>query len=178
MDSTNICKLIYRNLYCSRELEALTSMVLKLYSEKLSGFLTMMNEVKTILSLLSIESSKHAEMIDLILRFFEFNERVNNCDQIVGEPWNVLQNLIISINEGTPMDLHEFINKQKWVENAIGEETYHKLLMPLVSRSIQLGCLEEHRANIVIDVLSKLKQDEEWHEELLKKLTYLKTPSQ
>ncbi|MEM1595557.1 MAG: hypothetical protein QXS24_00175 [Desulfurococcaceae archaeon] len=76
------------------------------------------------------------------------------------------------------MDLHEFINKQKWVENAIGEETYHKLLMPLVSRSIQLGCLEEHRANIVIDVLSKLKQYEEWHEELLKKLTYLKTPFQ
>ncbi|MEM3912741.1 MAG: hypothetical protein QXW93_04720 [Desulfurococcaceae archaeon] len=64
------------------------------------------------------------------------------------------------------------------MENAIGEETYHKLLMPLVSRSIQLGCLEEHRANIVIDVLSKLKQYEEWHEELLKKLTYLKTPLQ
>ncbi|MEM0030779.1 MAG: hypothetical protein QXV48_00415 [Desulfurococcaceae archaeon] len=108
MDSTNICKLIYRNLYCSRELEALTSMVLKLYSEKLSGFLTMMNEVKTILSLLSIESSKHAEMIDLILRFFEFNERVNNCDQIVGEPGmscKILSLVLMKVLQWTCMNL-------------------------------------------------------------------------
>lgn len=170
----NICSLIRRNLYCAREMELMASMLLKHYAEGLNSSAPGMREAKVVLLFLAIESEKHAEIIDLLVKSFDLRVEVDACEHVIGEPWRVLQNLFVQISSGVSIDLNDFVEKQMWVERAVGEETYHRLLMPLISRGLRLGCLDEHSANVASTILDKLTLDEEWHEKIIKELIQTK----
>ncbi|MEM4902775.1 MAG: hypothetical protein QXK25_04835 [Ignisphaera sp.] len=66
--------------------------------------------------------------------------------------------------------MKEFIEKQAWIERAVGEETYYKLLLPLINEGIGMGCIDKINASVIESILSKIASDEVWHEKLLQLL--------
>lgn len=151
-------------------MELLTSKALKLYAEMPNSSIPRMREIKAILSFIAIESNKHAEIIDHLVKSFNLGEEVINCEQVIGEPWRVLQTLLNQIKNGVLINLNEFLKKQMWIENTVGEETYHKILMPLLSSVTTMSCLDEYTIDIIRTIFDKLAFDERWHEKIIKEL--------
>lgn len=163
----DVCSLIRKNLYCCYRLELLVSDLLSLYAEKLDDSEPQMRKAKIILKAVAIESTKHAAFIELLTRFFRIHEESIECREVVGEPWIVIQKLLNDIVNGMHIDLKEFVDKQRWIEETVGEESYHKLLIPLLSEAIKEGCVDEYSASAIESILNKIVVDEEWHEKAI-----------
>lgn len=161
----NVCSLVRKTFYCSYRLEKLVAELLNKYSEKIKNF---NKEINIILKIIAIESLKHAEFINFLSEYYNLYEEIDNCSQVVGEPWIVVQELLELIDRVENIDLKMFLEKQSWLEKTVGEESYHKLLMPLLREAIQNNCIDYHEADIVKEVLDKIVVDEKWHEHVLK----------
>lgn len=161
----DLCKTIKRNLYCIYRLELLAANVLSWYATKLEN-----EYARIVISKIAIESKKHAEYLELIgvsLNLFE----ETNCVDLVGEVWMKLLSIQEDIAKGTKLNLREFIERQMWVEKAVGEETYNKLILPLIGDEYSNVCGLQHRVlEVVADILNKIVREENEHEELLNKL--------
>ncbi|MEL9940861.1 MAG: hypothetical protein QW348_08420 [Ignisphaera sp.] len=164
------CQIVKRKLYCSYRLEHLVAKLLLTYAEKLKDS-PKEREARAILAAIAIESSKHAELIDMIARLYNLYEEVDDCSQVIGMPWLVLQEFFEEVSSGRHIDLKKFIEKQIWLENAVGEETYHKLLLPLLSLKEELrNCADPSTLSSIELLFKKIALDEKWHEEMLKKI--------
>ena len=169
----DLCHAVSRNLYCSYRLELLVAKLLSVYAESLRGPSPKEREARAILMAVAIESNRHAELIDLIARLYSLYEEVDDCSQVVGMPWSVTQKLFEEVSSGRYTDLKDFIERQMWIEKAVGEETYHRLLMPLLREGVKSGCIDSSGASVIELLFDKIALDEEWHEKLLRKLTEL-----
>lgn len=170
----DLCHVVKRKLYCSYKLELLVAKLLSAYAEKLDGSSPRERDARAILMAIAIESNKHAELIDMIARLYNLYEEVDDCSQVVGMPWHVLQELFEDVSSGRHIDLKKFIEKQMWLEKAVGEETYHKLMLPLLSLKEDLhSCADSSALSSIELIFNKIALDEKWHEEMLKKLMEL-----
>lgn len=124
------------------------------------------NIIETIIRIIALESRKHAEYIELIAKKLNLFEQTD-CAYVVGELWHKLKELLEQLVQGVKIDLRNFIEKQIWLEKAVGEETYQKFLLPLISEAIKIGCISEEAIKIVEIVLDKIVSDEKWHEKML-----------
>lgn len=169
------CRLVRINLYCSSLFEQLASRALRLYAEKL-GNSPEERLTRTVLLFIAIESEKHAEQLGLLSRFYGKGEELADCEQLVGEPWRAVQNLLESFSRGEFISLSEFLKRQMWLERAVGEETYHAALMSLLAKSWKFGCIEERISEVFEHLLMKIVQDEKWHEEILNRIAKKNVP--
>jgi hypothetical protein len=164
----DLCELVRKHIYCSIVLEKLVSELLSLYSEKIKKSL---KDKSILLKVVSIESMKHAKILDLLAKELGLYVEYGGCRDFVGEPWVIVENLLNELRSGREIDLKKFIEKQTWIEHAVGEETYHKLLLPLISsREVEEKCLNIHTVKVFTKILDKLTLDEKYHEEILKSL--------
>lgn len=124
---------------------------------------------RMVLSVLAMESKNHAAYIDLIARQHNLFDE-SDCTQIIGKPWILIQKLLKELSEGKKINLKEFIEKQAWIEKAVSEETYHKLLLPLISEGVRMDCIDRMNAPVIETILNKIANDEVWHEKLLQLL--------
>lgn len=169
----DLCSAVRRNLHCSYRLELLVAKLLLIYAETLRSSSPKELMARAILTAIAIESNRHAELIDSIAKLYNLYEEAVDCPQIVGMPWTVIQKLFEEISSGRHIDLKDFIERQAWIERTVGEETYHRLLIPLLREGVKSGCIDSDSAPIVGVLLDKIVFDEEWHEKLLRRLLEL-----
>lgn len=165
----DVCTTIRRNLYCSYMLEQMVANLFTAYIDSIDGSNNGLGVAKIVLSVLAIESKNHATYIDLMARHYNLFDEAE-CTQLIGRPWTLMQELLSELSEGRKMNLKEFIEKQAWIERAVGEETYHKLLLPLINEGVGMGCIDKINASVIESILSKIASDEVWHEKLLQLL--------
>ncbi len=168
----DICSIIRRNLYCSYMLEQMAANLITLYMDKLHTSNTKLTTIKTILNVLAIESKNHALYIEFVAKQNNLFEETD-CSQLVGMPWTIIQKLLEELSSGRGIDLKEFIERQMWLEKAIGEETYHRIILPLIRKGIEISCIDKEYTDTIEIILSKIIDDEKWHEELLQLLLKL-----
>jgi len=126
----DVCSLVKRHTYCSIALESLVSELLSLYSEKLRAS---RRGASVLLKVVSIESEKHAEIIDLLAKELDLYVEYEDCRSLVGEPWRAVEDLLATLKSGVEIEPKEFLKRLAWVERAVGEETYHRVLLPLIT---------------------------------------------
>lgn len=155
--------IIRRNLYCCCKMEKMISDVLVKYADIVKP---RSMYVSIILYTMAIESRKHAELLEFLANQFDLFEETD-CAQFVGEPWARTKQVLDRLSMGEEINFKSFIENQMWVEGAVGEETYHKVLLPLIIECIKISCLNEEAAKTLETVLRKIVEDEKWHEEIL-----------
>ncbi|MCX8199708.1 MAG: hypothetical protein N3E36_06805 [Sulfolobales archaeon] len=143
-----------------------------MYVEEPSPSAEISTITKTIFSIIAAESRNHAKFLELVAEQNNLFEETD-CSQTVGIPWAAVQKLREELSSGRVIGLKEFIERQMWLEKAVGEETYHKIVLPLIREGIKAGCITREYANILETLFSKMILDEEYHEEMLKILAEL-----
>lgn len=162
----NVHNIIRKDMYCCYMME-------KMVAEALSRYADMIKRrcihVSAILYAIAQESKKHAEILEYLAQLFDLFEETN-CEQLVGEPWTRIKELLNRLSIGEEIDLKSFIETQRWIEVAVGEETYHKILLPLLMEYMRMIYTDGEVAEILKRIFSKIINDEKWHEESLMKL--------
>lgn len=167
MCSPDPCELVKRHLYCSIALERLVAEALSLFSEKLRGF---DSYSQLILAAIAIESERHAEILEMLAKELNLYNEYSNCREFVGEPWRAVETMSEELKSGREASYAELLERQKWVEEAVGEETYHKILLPLVSGTAREQCIESNASEAFKDILDKVVEDEKFHEQAVKEV--------
>ncbi|MEM1560747.1 MAG: hypothetical protein QXH10_10065 [Ignisphaera sp.] len=162
----DLYSVIRRNLYCCYMMEKMVTDVFDKYADVMKHRSIY---ISTVLNAIALESKKHAELLGFLAKQFDLFEETD-CAQFVGEPWVKTQRVLDRLSLGEEMDLKSFLETQIWIEGAIGEETYHKILLPLLIKCINVNCLKEETAKTLEVILRKIVKDEKWHEEVLMKL--------
>lgn len=163
----DICTLIKKHLYCSVKLEEMVSELLSLYSDMIRGVDRFRGLV---FKALSFESSNHAKTIEYIARELDLYQEFSDCRDFVGEPWRAVESLLRDVRSGRRIPLDEFLERQEWIEKAVGEEAYQRILLPLLTgRAILEGlCIDIDGLRALTAILNKIASDEKFHESALK----------
>ncbi|MEM4487807.1 MAG: hypothetical protein QXK88_03265 [Desulfurococcaceae archaeon] len=160
----DLCHEIKMNFYCAHQLEISISKLLNLYGNKVDDVLLRLS-----LKEIGIESEKHAQYLELIGLSLGLFEKAN-CEEHLGSLWKDLEEMHLNLSKGVNMSPESFIDRQRWIEGAIGEETYQRLLLPLIEANIEQCRLNKDLADFVKSLLNKIIIEEKEHEELLIKL--------
>lgn len=166
----DIVSIVSKSMYCSYMMEKMVADALAKYAELIKPRSV---PISIILYTIALESKRHAELLEFLAKQFNLFEETN-CEQFVGEPWSRVKYVLDRISVGEEMDFRSFVETQIWIESCVGEETYHKILIPLLIECAKIGCLSEDTAKALEAVLRKLVDDEKWHEEMLLKLAEIK----
>lgn len=118
---------------------------------------------------ISRDSLEHAWRLELIGTWLNLFEKAD-CEDVIGEPWRRLKSIEGALSRGEAMDFGEFFDKMSWFERAIGEETYNKLLISLLKKSVGAFGVSEEVAEFVTELLGCIANDEKRHEEWMLKL--------
>ncbi|MEZ0394086.1 MAG: hypothetical protein ABWK00_03470 [Desulfurococcaceae archaeon] len=151
------------NLTCARQLELAIAEALERCADAVSD-----GAAKIVLRRIAIESRKHAEYLEMIGRALGLSGEVD-CRRVLGEVWRVVEELL-GLSRGAQISLGEFLRRQEWVEGAVGEETYNKVLIPLLREIARTLQLDPRTLEAVAGVLEKATDEEREHEELLRGL--------
>ncbi|MEM1645294.1 MAG: hypothetical protein QXL96_05420 [Ignisphaera sp.] len=162
----DIVSVVSKNMYCSYMMEKIVADALAKYAESIKSRSVL---VSIVLYAIALESRKHSELLEFLAKQFNLFEETN-CEQFVGKPWSRIKYVLDRVSVGEEIDFKSFVETQLWIEGAVGEETYHKILIPLLIECVKVGCLNEETAKALEAVLRKLVDDEKWHEEMLMKL--------
>ncbi|MEM3948790.1 MAG: hypothetical protein QXM76_04270 [Zestosphaera sp.] len=152
-------------LYCTSELEKITALAIDLFAEKVLKQGDATGILYAALKSISMESNLHASVIEMLGKAAKAYEPVDSCEEVVGGPWRMVSNAILNLRGGKTASLKEFIEGQKWVEVAIGEETYQQLALPLIREHLKTQPAGISR--IVEALLDKIVNDERIHEKML-----------
>ncbi len=172
------CKEIGEIIRCSIWLEELTVMLYEKLSEK-----TQEPYISSLLLLIAKQSKSHAEALRSLrsLLGFRYEDRtdLSDCAKLIGEPAKSTMNLIKELDKIeiiTGENYGEIVKKLEFIEGAVGEETYTKLLIPAL-KNIILECSTIDRKNKeLLDslwelykmILDIIVEEEKLHEEIVK----------
>jgi len=165
MESADLCELVRKHLYCSSALERLVAEALKLFSERLRGVDTYS---QLVLATVGIESERHAQILEMVAKSLNLYKEYGDCREFVGEPWRAVEAMVEELRSGREVNYAELLEKQRWLEEALGEETYHRILLPLVSGTARELCIEAPASEAVKEILDKIVEDEKFHEKAVK----------
>lgn len=164
MKPTSLCETLRATLRCSASLESMVADLLKAYADVKRDELGVR---RLIIEAVALESRNHATMLEMLAEPLALGSEPP-CKELVGEPWRVVEELAAEVRRGAAVGLRDFVERQAWVEGAVGEETYHRVLLPLIREAMRLGCVSEAWAELADKILSKIVSDETWHEEALR----------
>ncbi len=159
---------------CSEWLERLTAEFYGLLAQKVkSGY------VSALMRVISAQSTAHAEAMDTVLKLLGIEDVLSsdevNCVELtkpVGEATLELMNAVKRSSEINALDYQEILGKLKFLEVGIGEETYHRILQPMLRLLIDNSgntdnCSLELRSRIASELLDDVARQEELHEKLV-----------
>lgn len=144
-----------RILYCSIALEKLAAEVYRELAARLST-----RNPALLLEVLSTESEAHAKILEKLAEAIEVELRPAQCRELVGYAYENLEEIKALLKSGDTVSatLELLLSKLSLVEIS-SEETYHKILLPLLKVIAS--------TTGVAEVLEKIAKDESYHEELL-----------
>jgi hypothetical protein len=146
-------------LKCSIELEKKVAMVYINISKKVSE-----PAIKVLFEAIALESDKHAVILERIVNLSNLMSQSVSCREFLGSLYIDLEQVEGYLNTKIQLDLEELrklLESLVIVEGFVGEETYHKLLMPLIKDFVSEG-------NFVSMLINKIILDEKFHEETIK----------
>jgi rubrerythrin len=167
MGLPDVCELVRKHLYCSASLERLVAKALKLCGVKLRS---VDRYAQLVLTLIAIESERHAEIFEVLAKELNLSKEYSDCREFVGEPWRAVETMIEELKSGREVDYSKLLEKQRWLEEAVGEETYHKILLPLLPGLANEQCVESRASEALKEILDKIVWDEKYHEKAVKEL--------
>jgi hypothetical protein len=147
---------------CSKEFEELTGI---LY-ENLSS-LRINKEFSLAFKWLSIESYSHAKFMEDIYRVLSVTISSHNCREFVGEPWRRVEMLLDLIKKNANISIDKVLNELEIIEKFVGEETYSRLLYPLLDKLIRELSIS---LPIITNILFEITEEEKHHENIIRVL--------
>uniref|UniRef100_A0A7C4FGH4 Rubrerythrin diiron-binding domain-containing protein n=1 Tax=Ignisphaera aggregans TaxID=334771 RepID=A0A7C4FGH4_9CREN len=152
-------ELLKKILRCSIELEKKVAMVYIKLSNKVSD-----PAIRVLFEVIALESDKHAVILERIVSLSNLMSQSISCREFLGSLYIGLEQVEEYLNTKIQLDLEELrklLESLVIVEGFVGEETYHKLLIPLIKDFISEG-------NFVSMLVDKIILDEKFHEEAVK----------
>jgi len=166
-DMTASNRILGTILECSIWLEEETA---KLYL-KLSSRVEHKNTAQ-LLKIIGLQSRSHAEMLNWILETIleKRKLRETDCLKITGEVGEINVSIIRAIEEKdtiTRKDLCNIIRKLEFIENGIGEETYSRILLPLLKTTMKQTYPANPALGIAEEIVETIINEEKLHEKLV-----------
>uniref|UniRef100_A0A7C2BKT4 Ferritin-like domain-containing protein n=1 Tax=Thermosphaera aggregans TaxID=54254 RepID=A0A7C2BKT4_9CREN len=155
--------MIGKLLYCSVELE---HKVASLYRELASLVEGKDKITSLILKQIGLESDVHSEVFRSLSIMLGLYEETGDCPVMIGEAWRRVEEAHSKIKQGGVAEAKSVLKELVVLEGFVGEETYHKLLLPLLLKLLQ----DKEAVNLTRLLIEKIIQDEAYHEEAVKKI--------
>jgi hypothetical protein len=150
-------------LYCSIELER---RIASLYQELASVVEGKDKFASILLKQMGLESSVHSEILRSLSMALGAYEETGDCTAVIGEAWRRVEEAYSKIKQGKVAEAKSVLKDLVLLEGFVGEETYHKLLLPLLSKLLQ----DEAPVDLAKLSIEKIVQDEAFHEKAVKKI--------
>jgi hypothetical protein len=151
-------------LYCSIELER---RVASLYRELASVVEGKDKFASILLKQIGLESGVHSEILRSLSMALGAYEETGDCPAVIGEAWRRVEEAYSKIKQGKGAEAESVLKDLVILEGFVGEETYHKLLLPLLSKLLQ----DEAPVDLAKLSIEKIIQDEAFHEKAVKRIT-------
>lgn len=154
---------------CAEKFERLIAEFYSVLSKKVEDKL-----LSAIFKWISAESFNHAELMSSIHKTLDLQHVEVDCSAVIGESWvaaiKSMQN-VMKIDKVDSRVVSELLADMKVLENFTGEETYGKLLYPLV-RNLIIEVGEESKdlrmmSDMLSTVLDEIVLEEKYHEKLV-----------
>ena len=127
-----------------------------------------------LLKIIAHQSKSHAEMLKWIMNNTLRDQQAKtsiDCLKMTGEVGETTVEAIGYVERQkllTLRDLNEIIDKLEFIERGIGEETYGRIILPLIKATLEQ--IETPRATleIAVEMIQTMIREEELHENLVK----------
>ncbi|MEM2077860.1 MAG: hypothetical protein QXH45_01145 [Thermosphaera sp.] len=149
-------------VYCIAQFEMFTASFYEKLSQRVSD-----ESVSLILQLISMDSRTHSQIFVELARRLGFLEPPGNCREIVGEPWRRVESLTSRLDVAIEISLPEYLKDLELVENFVGEETFTRIILPLLKDA--LSERDAGLAEATSLIINKIIEDEKHHEKLVRK---------
>lgn len=158
--NTELEELLDKTLTCSSILEEAVADVYFQLRNKIND-----PHIALVFETISQESRKHASILRSIAILVGLKRVDVDCREYLGELYasveHVLSRLQI-VKELSKDEVRDIVEKLYVVEYFAGEETYHKLLLPLVRELLPAS------SKLIEELINKIIEDEEFHERAVK----------
>jgi rubrerythrin len=160
-------KVLEKILECSIWLEEKTAELYYKIADRVGQ-----RNIGQILRIIARQSESHAEMLNWILENILEKRKPTkiNCVKIVGEVGKTTVDLIKDVENRetiTNNDLCNLIGDLEFVENGIGEETYSRILLPLIKTTLKQTYQETITLEIAEEIIGTIVNEEKLHERLV-----------
>ena len=131
-----------------------------------------------LLRIIAHQSKSHAEMlkwiIDNTLRNRQEGQSID-CIKMTGEVGETTVEAIEYVERHqqlTLRDLNNIISKLEFIEKGVGEETYSRILLPLIKATLKQTHISQATLEIAQEMIKTMINEEELHENLVKTIKY------
>ncbi|QOR94874.1 hypothetical protein IMZ38_02860 [Thermosphaera chiliense] len=149
--------MIGKLIYCSVELER---KVASLYQELASLAESGEQFASLLLKQIGLESMVHSEVLRSLGVSLGLYEETGECQTLIGDVWSRVEEAYSKIKQPGKADVRGVLKELVSLEGFVGEETYHRLLLPLLEKVLQ----DRDSLRLAKLVLEKIIQDEGFHE--------------
>ena len=127
-----------------------------------------------LLKIIAHQSKSHAEMLRWIINNTLKNQQAElsvPCLKMTGEVGKTTVEAIEYVERReklTLRDLNEIIGKLEFIEKGVGEETYSRILLPLIKTTLEQTGPQQATLEIAKRMIQTIIREEELHENLVK----------
>jgi len=169
METSKPIEVLSKILKCSIWLEEKTAELYFKISKRLQDLYT-----SGLLRIIAHQSKSHAEMLKWIMINTVGNRNRSSridCMKMTGEVGEITYAIIKNIERRKQLelsDLNEILCKLEFIEKGIGEETYSKILLPLINATLEQTETPRATLEIAGEMIQTIIREEELHESLVK----------
>ena len=169
METSKPIEVLAKILKCSIWLEEKTAELYFKISKRLQDLYT-----SGLLRIIAHQSKSHAEMLKWIMINTVGNRNRSSridCLKMTGEVGEITYAIIKNIERRKQLelsDLNEILCKLEFIEKGIGEETYSKILLPLINATLEQTETPRATLEIAGEMIQTIIREEELHENLVK----------
>lgn len=102
----------------------------------------------------------HSEILRSLGTSLGLYEETEECQTLIGDVWSRVEEAYSKIKQPGKADVRGVLKELVSLEGFVGEETYHRLLLPLLEKVLQ----DRDSLRLAKLVLEKIIQDEGFHE--------------
>ncbi len=130
-----------------------------------------------LLKIIAHQSKSHAEMLRWIMNNTLKNQQAGpsvDCIKMTGEVGETTVEAIEYVERReklTLRDLNEIIGKLEFIEKGVGEETYSRILLPLIKTTLEQTGPQQATLEIAKRMIQTIIREEELHENLVKTIS-------
>ena len=130
-----------------------------------------------LLRIIAHQSKSHAEMLKWIMINTVGNRdrpsRID-CLKMTGEVGKITYEIIKNIEKQERLeltDLNEIVSKLEFIEKGIGEETYSRILLPLIKTTLEQTITPQETLETAKEMIQTIIREEELHENLVRTIS-------